>query len=149
MRRESNSVPVRLDSWKEIAAYLGRGVRTVQRWERELKLPVHRIGSGRRSPVYALPTELNFWVSTSDAARHQTRKIPLQIVPKTSRPVENSKRLMADIHNLAHTLAENSVRQRLQAEMLEKRIREMRSRIGEPRKKVAAYPATDGTSKKF
>ena len=121
----------------------------MQRWERELKLPVHRIGSGRRSPVYALPAELNFWVSTSDAARHQARKIPLQIVPKTSRPVENSKRLLSEIHNLAHTLAENSVRQRRQAEILEKRIREMRLRIGEPRKKAAAYLATDGTSKKF
>jgi len=42
-----------LNSWKEIATYLSRGVRTVQRWERELKLPVHRIGKGKRSPVYA------------------------------------------------------------------------------------------------
>ena len=33
----------RLDSWKEIAAYLGRGIRTVQRWEREEGLPVHRL----------------------------------------------------------------------------------------------------------
>ena len=33
----------RLDSWKVIAAYLGRGVRTVQRWERDEGLPVHRL----------------------------------------------------------------------------------------------------------
>jgi hypothetical protein len=33
----------RLDSWKEIAAYLGRAIRTVQRWEREEGLPVHRL----------------------------------------------------------------------------------------------------------
>jgi DNA-binding transcriptional regulator YiaG len=33
----------RLDSWKEIAAYLKRGARTVQRWEREERLPVHRL----------------------------------------------------------------------------------------------------------
>ena len=32
----------RLDSWKEIAAYLNRGVRTVRRWEEEEGLPVHR-----------------------------------------------------------------------------------------------------------
>ena len=32
----------RLDSWKEIAAYLGRDVRTVQRWERREGLPIHR-----------------------------------------------------------------------------------------------------------
>ena len=31
-----------LNSWKEIASYLGRSVRTVQRWEREFGLPVHR-----------------------------------------------------------------------------------------------------------
>ena len=35
----------RLDSWKEIAAYLRRSVKTVQRWEREEGLPVHRRNS--------------------------------------------------------------------------------------------------------
>ena len=33
----------RLDSWKEIAAYLRRDVRTVQRWEERESLPVHRL----------------------------------------------------------------------------------------------------------
>jgi hypothetical protein len=32
----------RLDSWKEIAAYLGRDVTTVQRWEKREGMPVHR-----------------------------------------------------------------------------------------------------------
>ena len=37
--------PIRLDSWKEIAAYLKRGARTVQRWEREEGLPLSlRVG---------------------------------------------------------------------------------------------------------
>lgn len=31
-----------LNSWKEVATYLGRGIRTVQRWERELGLPIRR-----------------------------------------------------------------------------------------------------------
>ncbi len=62
-----NSLPVRsqgnlLNSWKEISSYLGRGVRTVQRWEVELNLPVHRIGVGRRSPVFAFEHELRFWL---------------------------------------------------------------------------------------
>ena len=34
----------RLDSWKEIAAFLGRTVRTVQRWEKTQGLPLHRGG---------------------------------------------------------------------------------------------------------
>lgn len=51
-----------LNSWKEIAVYLDRGIRTVQRWELELDLPVHRIGKGPRSPVHAFPSELQAWL---------------------------------------------------------------------------------------
>ncbi len=51
-----------LNSWKEIACYLGRGVRTVQRWEAELKLPVHRMGTSDRSPVFAFRAELDAWL---------------------------------------------------------------------------------------
>jgi eukaryotic-like serine/threonine-protein kinase len=51
-----------LTSWKEIATFLGRDVRTVQRWERESGLPVHRApGEGRHS-VYACPEELDAWL---------------------------------------------------------------------------------------
>jgi len=50
-----------LDSWKEIAAYLGRGVRTVQRWEREEGLPVHRLAHDKRGSVYAQRDELAAW----------------------------------------------------------------------------------------
>jgi len=35
--------PAVLTSWKEIAAYFGIGVRTVQRWERQFGLPVERL----------------------------------------------------------------------------------------------------------
>lgn len=50
----------RLDSWKEIAAYLKRGVRTVQRWERTAGLPVRRVPSPRGA-VYAFTAELDRW----------------------------------------------------------------------------------------
>src|SRR5262249_41138110 len=42
----------RLDSWKEIATDLGRGVRTVQRWGREEGLPGHRLGHEKSGNVY-------------------------------------------------------------------------------------------------
>jgi Tol biopolymer transport system component len=51
----------RLNSWKEIATYLGRGVRTVQRWEREEGLPVHRLIHEKRGNVYARREELAAW----------------------------------------------------------------------------------------
>jgi tetratricopeptide (TPR) repeat protein len=56
----------RLDSWKEIAAYLKRGVRTVQRWERVARLPVRRIGPDRGA-VYAFRSELDAWWLTQAA----------------------------------------------------------------------------------
>ena len=52
-----------LNSWKEIATYLGRGVRTVQRWEAELQLPVHRPRGKNRSAVMAFRAELDQWLS--------------------------------------------------------------------------------------
>jgi Tol biopolymer transport system component len=52
----------RLDSWKEIAAYLKRDVTTVQRWEKREGMPVHRHLHDRMGSVYASRTELDAWV---------------------------------------------------------------------------------------
>ena len=52
----------RLDSWKEIAAYLSRDVTTVQRWEKREGMPVHRHVHDKRGSVYAVPEELNAWL---------------------------------------------------------------------------------------
>jgi TolB-like protein/Tfp pilus assembly protein PilF len=51
----------RLDSWKEIAAHLGREVRTVQGWEKNEGLPVHRHLHARQGSVYAFKSELDAW----------------------------------------------------------------------------------------
>jgi Tol biopolymer transport system component len=50
-----------LESWKEIAAYLNRDVRTVTRWEKSEHLPVHRHRHRARSSVYAYASELDAW----------------------------------------------------------------------------------------
>src|SRR5437667_9332639 len=65
----------RLESWKEIAAYLNRTVRTVQRWEKLEGLPVHRLDHAKQGSVYAYRAELDAW-----SAGHQ-RGIE-QIEPK-------------------------------------------------------------------
>lgn len=57
-----SSPPVVLNSWKEIACYLGRGVRTVQRYERERQLPVRRVQGKSHSSVLALTKELDDWL---------------------------------------------------------------------------------------
>jgi Tol biopolymer transport system component len=51
----------RLDSWKEIGAYLNRDVTTVQRWEKREGMPVHRHLHDRMGSVYASRAELDAW----------------------------------------------------------------------------------------
>jgi len=51
-----------LQSWKEIAAYLGRSERTCRRWETEFRLPVHRMDGSVRGSVFAYKTELDQWM---------------------------------------------------------------------------------------
>jgi hypothetical protein len=57
-----------LNSWKEVATYLGRGVRTVQRWERELGLPIRRPRGKSRSPIIAFRPELDRWLRSAPTA---------------------------------------------------------------------------------
>ena len=52
----------KLDSWGEIASYLGREVRIVQRWEGTEGFPVHRHEHKKKSTVYAYTGELDAWI---------------------------------------------------------------------------------------
>ena len=62
-----------LQSWKEIAAHLGRSERTCRRWETEFKLPVHRMDGSVRGSVFAYKTELERWM---DEVLHKKRRGP-------------------------------------------------------------------------
>jgi Tol biopolymer transport system component len=60
-RASEKPVEDRLDSWKEIAAYLNRDVTTVQRWEKREGMPVYRHLHDRMGSVYASRAELDEW----------------------------------------------------------------------------------------
>lgn len=65
--RKSDTLPLppdepRLESWGEIASYLRRDIRTVQRWEKEQGLPVRRLVIGKMGQVYAFRSELDRWM---------------------------------------------------------------------------------------
>jgi hypothetical protein len=51
-----------LTSWKEIAQYVGKGVRTVQRWEQDFCLPVRRLSASDHHAVLAIPEEIDAWL---------------------------------------------------------------------------------------
>jgi len=54
-----------LNSWKEIAHYVGRSERTLQRWEKQCGFPVRRPAGKMRSAVIALPAEIRAWSQRS------------------------------------------------------------------------------------
>jgi hypothetical protein len=59
-----------LSSWKDIARYMGKGVRTVQRWERHLGLPVRRPkGAAHKSAVLLDRSDLDAWMATRFSLR--------------------------------------------------------------------------------
>lgn len=69
----------RLDYWQEIAQYLGREVRTVQRWEREKSLPVRRLsGDGKdlQPRVFAYKSEIDAWVALQSGLSTLAPNVP-------------------------------------------------------------------------
>jgi len=72
-----------LTSWKEIAVYLHREVRTVQRWEKHEGLPIHRHRHRRANSVYAYKSEVNDWWN------REARSIEVERVRTLSQPGPN------------------------------------------------------------
>jgi hypothetical protein len=64
-----------LNGWKEIANHLGKGVRTLQRYERELHLPIHRPAGKSAGAVFALQAELDDWATAAPIQRNLEPKV--------------------------------------------------------------------------
>lgn len=60
-----------LTSWKDIARYMGKGVRTVQRWEQDFGLPVRRPDGSSKKAILARPRDLDLWVAMRCSSRAQ------------------------------------------------------------------------------
>src|SRR2546427_12082185 len=83
----------RLDSWKDIAAYLKRDVSTVQRWEKREQMPVHRHVHDRLGTVYGFRAELDAWWRGRglSLAQQQARALETTAPAATRETGEDSK----------------------------------------------------------
>ena len=68
-----------LESWKEIATFLGKGVRTVVRWEKTEGLPVHRHLHERRSSVFAYKSEVGAWWQSRQSILEDPTQQPSEV----------------------------------------------------------------------
>jgi tetratricopeptide (TPR) repeat protein len=76
---------MRLDSWKEIATYLGKVERTVKRWETNRGLPIHRLPGRGGASVYAFTRELDDWLkSTSARGAEVASEATVQLYPSSA-----------------------------------------------------------------
>ena len=99
--RERVDANDRLVGWKEIAEFLRKSVRTVQRWERELGLPIHRVHtSDSGQSVFGLRRELEEWLirqapdmlpDSPFADPDSIREVPASLVASASRETDATK----------------------------------------------------------
>jgi hypothetical protein len=66
-----------LHSWKDISGYLGLAVRTLQRWEHDFGLPVHRPAERNHTAVLAFPEELDAWLLDRPVSSQPKATVPV------------------------------------------------------------------------
>jgi len=69
-----------LSSWKEISNYLGIRVRTAQRWESDLGLPIHRIEKLNKTYVIAYIDVLDSWLKEKTGNKSSKKRFVLKYV---------------------------------------------------------------------
>ena len=121
-----------LSGWKDIAHYLGRGVRTVQRYERELGLPVRRPSGHPAGAVLAVKSELDSWVKLAPgaAASSDASQRPSQVYLSS----ELAKRLQERAHLHAQMM---TLRKEMKANIrtLRESIAKVRQQLNETQKR--------------
>jgi hypothetical protein len=111
-----------LGSWKEIAAYLGKGVRTVQRWEQLYGLPVRRPADSPLGVVYVSCEELDAWLARKWVPRQQPTQGGMveRLFGGTAELVRQSQQLRQDKLALIVSLHRN-------LDMLKQRCEQLKS----------------------
>ena len=99
-----------LSGWKQIADHLGKGVRTVQRYERELGLPIRRPAGKSGGSVIATAGELDAWVTASPIREEfglRRAGINTEMLEQFRRNVEEMARLRKETQEVRHSVSES------------------------------------------
>ena len=97
-----------LSSWKEIAHFFGKGVRTVQRWEKTLDLPIHRPPGAPSNVVLARTSDLEEWMHRGPVSRAAAST---GAQPANDGVEAVLSQLEQEIHDLSETLGVHKLEQ--------------------------------------
>ena len=123
--REAPRISI-LNGWKEIANHLGRGVRTVQRYETALGLPIRRPANKARGSVLATTAELDAWIAASPLKQSFALRRAEDVVPPKA-----FKTVLVRHHQLLEEMVQFRAEMQAAMEMLQTTVHAMRSRRGE------------------
>lgn len=113
-----------LTSWKEIAAYLGHSIRTVQRWERDLGLPIHRPSQKENSSVMAFSEDLDRWLRSFNKPVSGNRPCssrPVSIAPLNTNALQN-ERTISGLLEASDLLDPSALAQEIDRLMLDEEV---------------------------
>jgi hypothetical protein len=116
-----------LNGWKDIANYVGKGVRTIQRYERQLGLPIRRLAGRSRGAVIATKAEIDAWISARPLREELSRSLSAS---DNREMIKVFRQELAELHRLRVESAQwrteiNSSREALRRsiELLQKTLR--------------------------
>jgi hypothetical protein len=136
-KRNRTESPHILSGWKEIAKHMGLGVRTVQRYERYMGLPVRRPAGKSRGSVAATKAELDAWVSASPMREvfHLARPVP----DLPASVAEGIKSGIAEMGRLRDQMAALQLELRASVDLLRKGVLGLHGQIQQDRWRETAY----------
>lgn len=109
-----------VSGWKDIATYLQKGVRTVQRYEREVGLPVRRPAGKSTGSVMATKAELDGWVAASPI--REAFQLPQTPVDNAT-PLREFRQHVHELHRLREETKQLRAAVRTSLELLQKNLR--------------------------
>jgi hypothetical protein len=125
-----------LNGWKQISNHIDRAVRTAQRWEAVLGMPVHRPALKDRSAVVAFSDELELWLTrTSPDVRNECAETEDQATQVN----EWNERLLRALDNMS-TLVRQSCALASQVQMLQEQLRRSRKPRRAASRPIASRP---------
>jgi hypothetical protein len=117
-----------LHSWKDISNYMGYGVRTLQRYEGQRGLPVHRPAGKTRSAVLAFSDELDLWLSgTSTRGNDAQTATPRKLTKAPPRGLQAMTAKAKRSQEMARSVHQASLQQAKRVENLIEKLNQLRT----------------------